>query len=77
MSTTNSQDKQFAENVFGRILEECVSWISANLAPQEVYSSTDLISWAGDQDIEDIFSEPELDKWAADNGYVKEADVAA
>lgn len=69
---TQKENDKFCFDIFDSILDKVSDWIAANIAPQEVYEDKDLIDWAKDQDPNYIFDEKYLEKWALDNGFVKE-----
>lgn len=49
MPTTVSQDREFIQSVINTdLLENAIDWIAKNLNPQDVFSDSDLESWAED-----------------------------
>lgn len=47
MPTTAQQDREFVRAVIsGTLLEEAIAWIANNLNPEDVFSESDLQSWA-------------------------------
>lgn len=74
MATTTKQDKDFADAVVepSHLLEKAIDWIGGNLSPSDVFSDSDLETWAKEQGVEDVCSLADLETWAEENGYVKE-----
>lgn len=53
------------------ILDNVISEIVAKAKPDDVFDRDDLLFWASQQDIEEIYNNGELEEWAKKNGYVK------
>lgn len=75
--TSIYQDSSFIQSVISqRLLEESIDWIKSNMGPEDVFDSSQLISWAKDwlpPNVEPaaIFSEELLVEWAESNGWTK------
>lgn len=75
--TSSYQDSRFIQSVISqRLLEESIDWIKSNMEPEDVFDSSQLISWAKDwlpPSVEPaaVFSEELLAEWAESNGWTK------
>lgn len=78
---TGHQDKAFAEEMRDSVdevkmststLDNAISWIAANLDPEDVFDEKKLKGFATNYDPDDIFEESTLQSWAEENGYTKE-----
>jgi hypothetical protein len=73
MGTTAKQDVDFLSSVIGTgLLETSIEWIKNNVPINEVFSEKELLEYARDYDIEDVFDKNSLESWAESNGYIKE-----
>ena len=72
MSTTSSDERQFAEKLFGsEKLDEAIQWIAENLSPTDVFSEDKLIKWTSvHKKPEDVYRSKVLKEWALENGYI-------
>jgi len=49
MVTSRAQDKKFIVDIIpDTLLEESIEWIASHLSPEDVFSVSDLESWAED-----------------------------
>jgi hypothetical protein len=81
-ATEGWQDKKFIDNVLDfKVDEGCGSdflervvlpWINDEVFPDQAFERKILEDWAKEQDPGDIFDYNDLEKWAIDNGFVKE-----
>jgi len=47
MSTSASQDRNFIDSIIGSdLLENAIDWIGKNMEPADVFSESELQSWA-------------------------------
>ena len=81
--TTNEQDTEYSKfitelistlimtNSNVNLLEESVEWIKDTIQLDEVYNKDQIIEIASDYDIDEVFDHDDLEKWATDNGFVK------
>ena len=47
MSTTGRKGRDFVDSVIpGNLLEEAISWIQANMSPEDVFTDAQLTDWA-------------------------------
>ena len=53
------------------LLEAAIDWIQTNLTPTDVFAEDELVAWAAEQCVEDVFRTSTLDAWAEANGYSK------
>jgi hypothetical protein len=67
MSTT-AQDNNFGAS----FLEQVVDFVYANFKVEDVFSESEIVSYARSLNPEDVFSDDVLSKWAEENGFAKE-----
>lgn len=78
--STSAQDKSFNSDMEGQVevtlassaLENAMSWIGANMNPDDVFDEKTLKNWAKNFDAEDVCDRSALEYWAEQNGYTKE-----
>ena len=72
---TNEDYRRFGNAFY----DEIIDFIRDNVEPEDLYTTDQLCEWAkGDHaTLEDMASLAELEKWALDNGFVKETEEAA
>jgi hypothetical protein len=55
MGTSSRQDSAFIESLISStLLEEAIEWISSNMSPEDVFSTTDLRDWATSNGFEEF-----------------------
>lgn len=74
--TTKQQDTEFkkciGEQLPNKLLQVAIDWLRDNMNPDEIYDQQRLNQFVGNAALPDeVFSEPDLIKWAEENGYTK------
>lgn len=71
----NSEERDFAQSMFGNILESVIDYVVGAFPPEDIYPEQELKNWANAQYPEDVFEGIKLEQWAQENDYVKKEET--